>query len=49
MKALYSRGGDNPYAVSFDQDQKAKIDAVDNENQNIVDKYDDANKSKDKP
>ena len=39
MKALYQRGGDNPYAVAYDADQKSKIDAVDNENQMMVDKY----------
>jgi import inner membrane translocase subunit TIM17 len=42
MKALYQRGGDNPYAVAYDQEQKAKIDAVDNENQMMVDKYADS-------
>jgi len=27
MKAMYARGGDNPYAVDYNQDQKKNIEA----------------------
>lgn len=46
MKALYARGGDNPYAVEYSQEQKKQIEAVDNEGQALVDKYDESNKPK---
>lgn len=44
MRAMYSRGGDNPYAVQYDQEQKKNIESVNDEGQALVDKYDDANK-----
>lgn len=29
MKAMYARGGDNPYAVSYDQEQGKNINSLD--------------------
>lgn len=43
---MFQRGGDNPYAVQYDAEQKKEIESVNDEGQALVDKYDDKNKSK---
>lgn len=47
MRAMYQRGGDNPYAVQYDADQKKNIESVNNEGQALIDKYDESNKKQD--
>jgi hypothetical protein len=32
MKAMYARGGDNPYAVGYDQEQGKNINSLDDKN-----------------
>jgi hypothetical protein len=40
MKALYARGGDNPYAVEYEAEQKKKIEeSLNKEGQVLTDKY----------
>lgn len=45
MKALYGRGGDNPYAVEYDDKNREQIESVDNEGHTMQDSY--ASKGKD--
>ena len=37
MRAMYARGGDNPYAVNYDADQKKNIDSVNDDSTLVVD------------
>lgn len=48
MKALYARGGDNPYAVEYEADQKKKIeDSLNKEGQVLTDNYASEGQAKD--
>lgn len=38
QRAMYARGGDNPYAVSYDAEQKKNIDSVNDDPTMMVDK-----------